>query len=116
MINRRAGIGGLALLSYLGACIAVALRFDLLDRPKTQPHQLMRGYELLLGGWKPAAIFAGVSLLLALQTLMLFGQRVIADEGGVTHMTLSGLYAGFYFWLAAMAVVLLGSLSSRRAS
>jgi hypothetical protein len=137
MISRPAGVVGLTMALYVGACIAPALRFDMLDRP-SQPHQIMRGYELLLlgwqaifignfawlanlglfvsllflllGGWKPAAIFAGVSLLLALQTLMLFGSRINADEGGVTHMTLGSLYVGFYVWLAAMVVVLLGSL------
>jgi hypothetical protein len=38
------------------------------------------------------------------------GQRVIADEGGITHMVLRRLHPGFYLWIASMVVALVGSL------
>lgn len=128
---------GVALLAYVAACIAPVMRFDQIENAM-RPPQIMKGYEVLLLGWqgmfvgnfawtanvlllasalllwtshaRAAAICAGLALLVALQTLMLLGARVIADEGGVTHMTMSRLYVGFYLWIASIAVMLAGSL------
>jgi hypothetical protein len=136
MISRRA-IVGVAVISYVAACVAPVLRFDQIENA-TRPPQIMRGYEVLLLGWqgifagnfawmanvlllasalllltshvRAAAISAGIALVVALQTLTLLGARVIADEGGVTHMTMSRLYVGFYLWIASIAVMLAGSL------
>ena len=136
MIGRRASLG-IALVTYVVACIAPVMRFDQIENA-TRPPQIMKGYEALLLGWqgifvgnfawvanvlllasalllltshvRAAAISSGIALVVALQTLMLLGARVIADEGGVTHMTMSRLYIGFYLWIASIAVVLASSL------
>ena len=136
MIGRRE-IVGIAASCYVAACFAPVLRFDQIENA-TRPPQIMKGYEALLLGWqgifvgnfawtanvlllasavllltshaRAAAICAGIALVVGLQTLMLLGARVIADEGGVTHMTMSRLYIGFYLWIASIVVVLAGSL------
>ena len=137
----RLGIAGGAMLLYLASCLALALRFDRIERASDGPH-LVKGWEAALlgwqgiflgnlgwianpilliglvfalrGSWRPAAVCAGLALLLALDTLRLVGKRVIADEGGVTHMVLSQLHAGFYLWIASIALVLVGSLWARK--
>ena len=124
-------------MTYVAACVAPVLRFDQIENAM-RPPQIMKGYEVLLLGWqgifvgnfawianvlllasalllltshaRAASICAGIALVVALQTLMLLGARVIADEGGVTHMAMSRLYVGFYLWIASIAVVLAGSL------
>jgi hypothetical protein len=57
-----------------------------------------------------AAILSLAALLLALNTLLLFGHRLDADEGGVRSMYLDRLRIGFYLWLASILVALGGSL------
>jgi hypothetical protein len=139
----RLGIAGVALLLYVAACAAPALEFDQIENAARGPN-IMKGYEaallgwqalfvgnfgwvanlpfavslgfLLTGSWRPAAVCSGIALLLALDSLLLMGDRIIADEGGVTHMVLSRLHLGFYFWIASIAVALLGSVWLRRAS
>ena len=136
MIGRRASWASRCRV-YVAACITRVLRFDQIENAM-RPPQIMKGYEVLLLGWqgifagnfawtanvfllasalllltshaRAAAICAGIALLFALQTLLLLGARVIADEGGVTHMTMSRLYVGFYLWIASIAVMLVGSL------
>ena len=136
MIGRRAMVG-VAVMSYVAACVTPVLRFDQIENAM-RPPQIMKGYEVLLLGWqgvfignfawmanvlllasalllltsrvRAASICAAIAFVVALQTLTLFGARVIADEGGVTHMTMSRLYVGFYLWIASIAVVLAGSL------
>lgn len=126
-----------ALLCYMAACFAPVMRWDQIENA-TRPPQVMKGYEVLLLGWqgmfvgnfawganvllcasavlllgshtRASTITAALAFLAALQTLMLLGARVIADEGGVTHMTMGRLYLGFYLWIASIAVVLIGSL------
>jgi hypothetical protein len=126
-----------ALLLYAAAFIAPVMRWTQIENAM-RPPQIMKGYEVLLLGWqglfignfawmanvllavslvlllggheRAAAITAMIAFALALQTIMLLGARVIADEGGVTHMTMSRLYTGFYLWIASIAVVLVGSL------
>jgi len=127
----------LSLTAYIAACAAPALRFDLLERASESP-QIMKGFEAALLGWQAlfvgnfgwlanpllflslllillrrwtmAAACATLGLLFALHSLMLVGERVIADEGGVTHMVLSQLYTGFYLWLASILITWGGSI------
>ena len=40
---------------------------------------------LLNGSWRPAVVCSGIALLLALDSLLLVGDRIIADEGGVSQ-------------------------------
>jgi hypothetical protein len=133
----RLAIVALALIAYIAACAAPALRFDLLERASESP-QVMKGFEVALLGWQAifvgnlgwianpllflsllfilmrawsiAAVCATLALLFALHSLMLVGDRIIADEGGVTHMVLSRMYSGFYLWLASILIVAGGSI------
>jgi hypothetical protein len=121
----------LALTAYIAACAMPALRFELLERTR-EPPQIMRGFEAALLGWQAifvgnfgwlanplfflslplilmrrwgsAAVCATLGLLFGLHSLMLLGQRIIADEGGVTHMALSRVYLGFYLWIAGLLI------------
>jgi hypothetical protein len=80
----------------------------------------------LVGSWVFAwrhrsvagALVGFVALLLALDTLLLPGHRLDADEGGVRSMYLSRLRIGFYLWLGSILVALTGSfwgfISERR--
>jgi hypothetical protein len=132
----RLAVVALALAAYVAACTAPALRFELLDRASESP-QIMKGFEAALLGWQAmfvgnfgwlanpllllsllfvlmhrwglAAVSAALGLLLALQSLMLLGERIIADEGGVTHMVLSRVHAGFYLWLMSIVIVAVAS-------
>ena len=60
---------------------------------------------VLAGWWTAALAFAITALLLALQSLMLFGATLYADEAGVRRMSLTGLGTGFYAWLGAIAAL-----------
>jgi hypothetical protein len=127
----------LALAAYIAACAVPAMRFDLIERPSESP-QVMKGFEAALLGWqalfvgnfgwianplfflsllfilmrrwKIAAACATLALLFALHSLLLIGKRIIADEGGVTHMVLSRMYGGFYLWLASILIAAGGSV------
>jgi hypothetical protein len=44
----------------------------------------------------------------------LLGRTLKADEGGVTHMALTQLGAGYNLWTASMALLLLGSYWLRK--
>jgi hypothetical protein len=133
----RLAIIGLALAAYIAACASPALRFDMLEKAGNGP-QIMPGFEAALLGWQ--AIFVGnfgwvanpllflslllilvrrwrlaaagatLALLFALHSFMLVGQRIIADEGGVTHMMLSRMHHGFYLWLASFLIAAGGSI------
>jgi hypothetical protein len=109
VIALRLGIAGLAVLLYVAACAAPALQFDQIENAARGPN-IMRGYEaallgwqalfvgnfgwianlpfvvglvfLLNGSWRPAAVCSGIALLLALDSVLLLGDRIIADEGG----------------------------------
>jgi hypothetical protein len=54
--------------------------------------------------WSAAAIFSGLSLLFALNTLLMFVMPLPADESKVNTTSLMGLRIGFYFWMASLAV------------
>jgi hypothetical protein len=133
----RLAIIALALTAYIAACAAPALRFELLERASESP-QIMRGFEaallgwqaifvgnfgwvanpvlflsllfILMGHWRTAAVCATLGLFVALHSLMLVGKRIIADEGGVTHMVLSEMYSGFYLWLTSILIAAGGSI------
>jgi hypothetical protein len=133
----RLGIAGLALLLYLAACAMPALEFEQIENLARGP-AIMKGYEtallgwqalfagnfgwlanlpfaiglvfVLTGSWRPAAVCCGIALLLALDSLLLMGERIKADESGLNHMVLSRLYPGFYLWLTSIAAALFGSI------
>lgn len=133
----RLAIAGLTVTAYATACAAPALRFEQLERARESPH-IMKGFEAALLGWQAlfignfgwlanpllffsllfivmrrwriAAVCATLGLLFALHSLMLVGERIIADEGGVTHMVLSRVYGGFYLWLASLVIASGGSI------
>jgi hypothetical protein len=135
--HTRLAIIALALTAYIAACAAPALRFELPERASESP-QIMKGFEaallgwqaifvgnfgwvanpllflsllfILTRGWRIAAVCATLGLLFALHSLMLVDERIIADEGGVTHMVLSHVYAGFYLWLTSILIVAGGSI------
>lgn len=65
---------------------------------------------IVAGVWRVAAAVAAVMLLVGLHSPRLIGVTLVADEGGVTHMVLTHLEKGFYLWIAAFVLALLGSL------
>jgi hypothetical protein len=67
-----------------------------------------------IGWWTLAAAFGVTAALLALQSLMLFGVTMAADEGGVRKMSLTGLEAGYFAWLTAIAAIAIGSIWALR--
>jgi hypothetical protein len=143
LLAARLGLATLAILLYAAACATPALRFEQIENAARGP-TIIKGYEaallgwqalfvgnfgwianlplavslvfVLSGSWRPAAVCSGIALLLALDTLLLLGDRIKADESGLNHMVLGGLQLGFYLWIASMAAVLLGSLWLRRGS
>jgi hypothetical protein len=143
LLAARLGLAGLAVLLYVAACATPALHFDQIENAARRP-TIIKGYEaallgwqalfvgnfgwianlplavslvfVLTGSWRPAAVCSGIALLLALDSLLLMGDRIKADESGLTHMVLSRLHLGFYLWIASIAAVLLGSIWLRRAS
>jgi hypothetical protein len=143
LLAARLGLAGLAILLYVAACATPALHFEQIENAARGP-TIMKGYEaallgwqalfagnfgwianlpfavslgfVLTGSWKPAAVCSGLALLLALDSLLLMGDRIKADESGLNHMVLNRLHIGFYLWVASMAIVLLASIWLRRAS
>jgi hypothetical protein len=69
---------------------------------------------LLTGSSRPAAVCCSIALLLALDSLLLIGERIKADESGLNHMVLSRLHPGFYLWVGSIAAGLIGSIWLRR--
>jgi len=55
--------------------------------------------------WTLALVMLGLSLLFALNTLLLFGISLPADEGNVNHTSLVRLRIGFYLWLASIGIL-----------
>ena len=73
------------------------------------------GLLLFLAGYWTAALACGITaLLLALQSLMLFGDIIPADEANVRKMSLTGLEPGFYAWIAAIATLVVVSFLANR--
>jgi hypothetical protein len=138
MRRGRLGIIAAALLLYAASLLTPALQFDGVENGVAH---VMKGYEVALlgwqgifvanfgwvanliffvslplvwmGSWRPAVVFAGLALLIALQSLVLLGRTLPGDEGGVTHMVLSRLHPGFYLWMGAIVLALAGSLWAR---
>jgi hypothetical protein len=122
-------------LLYLIACATPALEFD-----DTQ-QSIFYGFHILIIGWLAALIaqfawFANLILLvsiflllfrqwiatfigsllafiLALQTFMLFSQKIPADGAATRHLLLQNMKIGFYFWLASMLCIGIGALILR---
>jgi hypothetical protein len=133
----------MAVLLYLAACAVPALQFEQIENAARGP-TIMKGYEaallgwqalfagnfgwlanlpfaiglvfVLTGSWRPAAVCCGIALLLALDSLLLMGDRIKADESGLNHMVLNRLHPGFYLWVASIAAALIGSIWRRRRS
>jgi hypothetical protein len=73
------------------------------------------GLLMFLAGWWTAALAASITaLLLALQSLMLWGVTIPADEANVRKMSLTGLEPGFYAWIAAIAALVVMSFLANR--
>jgi len=76
---------------------------------------------LLLGSWisagfrwrNGAVLLAACALLVAIQSLALFGEAIPADEGGVNKLTLTHLMPGFYFWMGSIFIALAGGFFVR---
>ena len=58
-----------------------------------------------LGRPRMAAIAGVIALAIGCSTFTLFGRELPADEGGVTHMSLSNTLTGCYVWLLSLAVL-----------
>ena len=115
---------------FIVACCLPALEFT-----KENVPEALSGFNVLAVGW--SGIFAGivgwyanpvwllglimafvdkpkiatgaavVAFLIGLTTFSLFGRVLPADEGNVTHMTLTKLLPGAYVWFASQAVLVL---------
>ena len=72
-------------------------------------------FLFLLGLWTPALAFGITALLIALQSLMLFGVTLYADGAGVLTMSLTGVEAGFYAWGGAIATLVFMTVLGHRA-
>ena len=101
--------------------------------------QVMNGFSILLMGWigcffnqfgwfanplyglslyllwqrrsQAAAVSsAGAIIIAAINTLLLFGQTLPADEAGVGKLTLHHLERGYYFWALALLIPLVASI------
>ena len=117
-----------------GVLFAIACSLPALEFTKTQNgREAMMGLNVLAVGW--SGIFAGVvawyanpvwlaglilafagkprlaavagivALLIGCTTFTLFGKDLPADEGGVTHMAITRVLIGCYFWLASLATL-----------
>ena len=71
---------------------------------------LLRTAVVLMDASWVVAVCATLGLLFVLHSLMLVGESIIADEGGVTHMVLSRMYSGFNLWLTSILIAAGGSL------
>jgi hypothetical protein len=60
--------------------------------------------------WLTTIIILLLALLIAMQTFMVLGQDLPADEGGVNRMHVTAIGTGFYFWLASFIVPIGGAL------
>ena len=118
-----------SLILYAIASVAPAMVFD---------KETWRGIEVLLGGWMGiflgqfawfANLFWGLSLLLAffrrwfltigmtalafsiaLDAFSFVGTKVPLDEAFVKTMIFQSYHVGFYFWLASIAAVGIGTV------
>ena len=64
--------------------------------------------------WLTAVVIALVALAIAANTFALFSRDLPADEGNVIKLRLETLGAGFYFWMASIVAVIIGSIILRR--
>jgi len=64
--------------------------------------------------WLTAIVIALVALAIAANTFLLFSRDLPADEGNVIKLRLERLGPGFYFWIASIVAVIIGSIILRR--
>lgn len=69
---------------------------------------------VLLRRWVLTLVVSGVSLLIAANTLLLFFKELPADEGNVVKLRLEHVGFGFFFWLASILAIAVGSVILRR--
>lgn len=131
-MNRFAIVATSALL-FLVACALPVLEF----RRNAAGVEVWSGFEVFLMGWLgallgqfawyanpfavlaagllcfrlrvPAAVLAGLAILVGLSTFTLFGATVPADEGGVGKLYLQSLREGTWVWFGSLAVLLIGT-------
>ena len=70
-------------------------------------------FLLLFRRWIGALISSLLALVIALQTFMLFSQKVPANEAATRQLDLLSLKVGFYLWLASMICLGIGALILR---
>jgi hypothetical protein len=125
----------ITMVIYLIACSTPALEFNDADDP------IYFGFRIVVIGWLGAFIgqfawFANLfllvsiflllfrwwistfvssvlALLMALQTFLLFSQKVPANEAATRYIELQSLKIGFYFWLASLLCIGIGALILR---
>lgn len=130
-------------LALIGASISVYSLACLLPAATLvgDVNTVRRGFELALLGWlaiyvgqfgwfanvfwavsmlmefirwhRTACITAALGLLLALQTLTIFGTNIPMDEAGVNYSHVQHLDSGFYVWLLSMLIMVVGALAVR---
>ncbi|MBG6137339.1 hypothetical protein [Longispora fulva] len=128
-------VAGGWLVLYLSACATPALEFAYRDGG---PAHSDLGVNVLIGGafglfvgqfgwyanlivpfalalllarqYLAAAICAAVAVLIALDTLLLFGHPIPLDEGGSPDYVLHRLGIGFFLWIASMLAILVPSI------
>ncbi|MEW6131241.1 MAG: hypothetical protein AB1757_29700 [Acidobacteriota bacterium] len=130
----------ICLASYFIACVLPVLEF-IKEDGTSYSDGLMRGFAALVAGW--AAVFIGqfawlanifwalsllfllfrgwiasvlcslFAIVVALQTFMLFSQKVPANEGATFYLQLKEIKIGFYFWLVSFLAVTVCALVLR---
>ncbi len=125
--NRNHLFIGLSLLLFLLACATPCLEMSQKSDPTwyglrilvlgwlgilvgqfawlANPLWLIGLITFVLRKWLATLIVLGFSLLFALNTLLLFGIPLPADESNVNHTSLVRLRIGFYLWLASIAIL-----------
>jgi hypothetical protein len=69
---------------------------------------------LLLRRWVGVLVSGVLALLLAMNTFLLYSQRVPANEGGTSYLHLVQVKIGFYFWVLSILALCVGALILRR--
>ena len=74
------------------------------------PFLLLSAILFIFRKWRFALAFMMIALTISLDTFMLFGQEIPADEANVNKLTLVSLGPGYYLWMASMLSILLGAI------
>lgn len=73
------------------------------------PLGLVAVISLILGKPRLSIVFAGLAILISLDTLRLFSVSIPADEGGSNQLYLRQLLLGYYLWVASFAAILVAA-------